>query len=238
MNPADDATYIEGSSRVFAFFGTKQSGNAKEPDALARFLHKKHKKFAALIQPQQNHGTTIAVVDGAKGSMQPEGTDGLITRHSGIMLSVKTADCVPVIYIDPEHNIIGISHQGWQGTLHGMAERMIKKLCEQGADLSTLQCSIGPCIAGVSYTVQKERADLFREKYPDAPGVIGVDAGFQLDLRLINRYQLEQQGILPKNIQIHPDDTFTQSDRYYSYRREYPSLSGQMFHAVVQYHDE
>lgn len=239
MNTGLDSEWMKDySSPFFAFFGTKQSGNAKEPGSLKQFLISNGKQHNVLIQPKQNHGTTIARIDLHNLSDQPLNTDGLITKLSGVVLSVQTADCVPIIFHDPVNSIIGISHQGWKGTYNNMAGLMITELVDAGADVTKIQCSIGPCIAGESYTVQQDRAELFSTRYPNANSTRVHNGIYYLDLRMVNLYQLKKSGIQENNISLSKEDTYSDTNRYYSYRREFPSLSGQMFHAVVQYHDD
>ena len=237
MKTGPDVIYIRNSPRQVAFFGTKRSGNAREPESLQRFLDKSAIAYKSIVQPRQSHETGIAVVESER-DQEPANTDGLITARYGIVLSIKTADCVPVIYIDSSTHLIGISHQGWKGTLHNMASCMIARMKELGANVECMQCYIGPSIAAESYMIQKDRAELFLNRYPRAAVIKKSQGGYLLDLSALNRYQLEQAGVPGTSINLHAQDTYSDSNLFYSYRREYPTLSGQMFHAVVQYHDE
>jgi len=76
---------------------------------------------AKIIRTHQVHGTRIAKVGGEDAGSWQEGTDGLITSENGLPLGLVFADCVPVVFYDPEHHVLGACHAGWRGTVNGMA---------------------------------------------------------------------------------------------------------------------
>ena len=54
--------------------------------------------------------------------------DALVTNTPGLLLSVLTADCQPVIFADKKNSVIGIAHAGWRGALNGVLTSTINKM--------------------------------------------------------------------------------------------------------------
>ena len=126
------------------------------------------------------------------------GADAMITGSRGIALAVLTADCVPVMVVDPVRKAIGIAHAGWRGALRMIAARTVLKMRDtfgtQPADcLVALGPSIGPAIC-----VAKDR----------------------LDLQLAVQLQLAGEGVEKSNISSSRLCTACNRDIFYSYRAE------------------
>ena len=79
--------------------------------------------------------------------------DALVTNTPGLLLSVLTADCQPVIFADRENSVIGIAHAGWRGTLSGILNSTINKMEALGAERNQISAVIGPCISQNAYEV-------------------------------------------------------------------------------------
>jgi len=78
-----------------------------------------------LVLAQQVHGNKIRVVGDEDKSQVIAGVDGLITCTPGVILGVRTADCLPILFYEPEADIIGVCHAGWKGVLAGLPQKMI-----------------------------------------------------------------------------------------------------------------
>ena len=90
--------------------------------------------------------------------------DALVTNTPGLLLSVLTADCQPVIFADEKNSVIGIAHAGWRGALNGVLTSTINKMEALGAERSQISAVIGPCISQTAYEVGLE----FFEKFNSA----------------------------------------------------------------------
>ena len=90
--------------------------------------------------------------------------DALVTNKQGLLLSVLTADCQPVIFADSENRVIGIAHAGWRGALNGVLTSTINKMEALGAERSQISAVIGPCISQNAYEVGLD----FFEKFNSA----------------------------------------------------------------------
>lgn len=226
------------SNQVYGGFGTRLLGNAKSPDDLRRIITTVLPQSIRVIRAQQTHSTNIKIISSHTDNDQPQDTDGLITKEPLVALTIHTADCVPILYYDSTSSMIGISHQGWKGSLNNMAGTMIHAMLAYGASIDTLQAAVGPCICKKHYLIDSTRASLFIERYPKAAQRFLEQTNknqFSLDLSLLNYIQLEEAGIAGDCVEIVRNCTFEDETGMYSYRREYPRLSGQLLHMIMMY---
>jgi len=149
--------------------------------------------------------------------------DALLTDRPGILLVVRTADCLPVLLVDKKKKVVAAVHCGWRGTKKKLAEKAIKAMsvlykCER----SSLLAALGPCIEQDCYEV----GDEVRESFQDA----GIRDDFFLsssakkgryyfDLKQANRYQLLKAGMKPENIFSVDLCTYCE-ESLFSYRRD------------------
>jgi YfiH family protein len=116
------------------------------------------------VRPVQTHSTHIGYVTDPSSLIYND-TDGLITTLDGVIISIKTADCVPVIYSDNQHRVIGIAHMGWRGVYDNFTAQMIKGLMTKGAHIDTIKVAIGPSIGSCCYRIYGPRLDQFLSRW-------------------------------------------------------------------------
>ena len=116
-----------------------------------------------VVQPHQVHGTVIReVTDPMTTREQLEGVDALITNIPGIAISVRTADCIPVLLFDPVHKAVAAVHDGWRGTVQRLSQKVIAEMQSRyGTVASNLKAVIGPGIGPESFQVGQEVVDEF-----------------------------------------------------------------------------
>jgi polyphenol oxidase len=202
-------------------------------------------KPAPLITLRQIHSDIIHCVDAPPAS-QLAG-DGLITATPGLLLGIQTADCLPVILVDPKRRAVGVFHAGWRGTVKRIVEKGVGEMRRYfGSRPRDLQAAIGPGIRGCCYEVGEEVRDHFesqfayagqlfreieepdpvREKYPmlfltaRAPGHSILPKKIFLDLVEANRQQLLAVGVSAKSIETSSLCTNCRADLLFSYRAE------------------
>ncbi|MEP7316483.1 MAG: polyphenol oxidase family protein, partial [Sphingomicrobium sp.] len=108
---------------------------------------------AVLVGPYQVHSPTcVAVTEPWDHHSRPE-ADALVTDRPGILLSVVTADCAPVLLADVEAGVIGAAHAGWRGAVGGVTDRTIAAMLALGARIERISAAVGPCIAQRNYEV-------------------------------------------------------------------------------------
>jgi YfiH family protein len=210
-------------------------GNAQDRSVIASHCQK---RFSHFITLSQQHSDSIALItqESLSTRIEPE-ADGVITNIADVALVIRTADCVPIMFYEEDGPWIGISHQGWKGTLAGLAEKMVEVLTAHGVSTEQLRAAIGPAICGMHYLVSNERIALFQDAYPDFASAVSKQGaeGWQLDLAELNRLQLIKSGIAEQNITQEGECTVEHPDRYFSYRADNGNLSGLLMHSIGRY---
>jgi len=119
--------------------------------------------------------------------------DGHVTSERGVLLTVATADCVPVFAVDADRRCVGVFHAGWRGVVAGVVERGVERLVRDlGAEVERMHVHLGPAICGSCYEVGPE---VFRELGLPAP-----DGPTPIDLRAVIGARLRVVGIAPETV--------------------------------------
>lgn len=144
--------------------------------------------------------------------------DAMITGLPGVVLTILTADCVPILLYDPVRKAVGAAHAGWRGTDLEILPKTIRAMQEEyGSRPEELLVGIGPAIGACCYEVGLEVAERF-VKYPHAVASCGEK--FRLDLKEINRLQALKAGVKEMNIEHSPICTSCEREEFFSYRAE------------------
>ena len=174
------------------------------------------------VSIDQRHSDSFHIlIDFPSGD--PLAGDALIAERRGILLVIRTADCLPVLLSDPRRGVVAAVHCGWRGTAAEILPKVVRSLQAEFASLpSDLTAALGPCIAPACYEVGEEVRSAFAEKgYPenvlrplrDAPGK------YLFDLRAANRFQLCEAGL--EEARIFSISCCTHCEKnLYSYRRD------------------
>jgi polyphenol oxidase len=181
--------------------------------------------------------------------------DASITNRPGLLLGVQTADCVPILLVDPKKRAVAAIHAGWRGTLARIVVKAIGKMQMQfGTKPSDLLAAIGPSIGGCCYEVGTEVATQFHSQFAEAPEWFDefrtgdepnpiqwlnmMPPGHQpppknvlLDLRKSNRAQLLAAGLRAPNISVSDLCTACRRDLLFSYRKE-AAQSGRLLSVI------
>jgi hypothetical protein len=168
-----------------------------------------------LVMVKQVHGSTIVVAERPDPELLEAPADGLITKTPGLVLGIRTADCVPVFFWDPFQKVAGIAHGGWKGVKDGIIAQMLKifeKGC--GAKMGDLRVAIGPSIRKCCYEVGKEFLGHFPGFYS------GKGAKGRLDLVGVIKSRLLKRGIPENHIHDTGLCTVCENKKFFSYRME------------------
>ena len=161
----------------------------------------------AIYFNKQTHSTEIFDVTKEKGPKNSG--DGLITKKTDVLLGVKTADCMPVLFAHPKKKLVAGIHAGWKGLLKGIIEQAIKQLSAD-CDISKLYCAIGPCLSQENFEVGPEVLEVaaynefFHKKTQNS---------WLFDMKGYGKHVLELKGI--KHIDIIDEDTYSQPDKFF-----------------------
>lgn len=149
--------------------------------------------------------------------------DALVSDVPGILLGVKTADCVPILIGDTATKAFAAVHAGWRGTADSIVLNAIEKMRENyGTRSKDLICAIGTAACGRNYEVGQDVIDAFTEKFSTGGKLFTPtrENHALIDLHLANQEQLLGIGVSPENIFIAPFCTMERTDLFFSYRRE------------------
>ncbi|MEQ1948601.1 MAG: polyphenol oxidase family protein [Bryobacteraceae bacterium] len=132
--------------------------------------------------------------------------DALVSRETGVTVSVRTADCYPILLVDTRSRVVAAVHSGWRGTAAQIVHTALEKM---GASPEHTFAAIGPGIGVCCYEVGAEVGRQF-----------GLDGAGRVDLAEANKKLLLAAGVPEANIDVLGGCTFCDDDRYYSFRRE------------------
>jgi YfiH family protein len=185
-----------------------------------------------LVELEQTHSDAFHFIEKPPGR-RPRG-DALATDKPGLLLAIRTADCLPILIADTEHRVVAAVHAGWRGTSLGILARVVHGLGERyGSRPSELVAVLGPCIGPACYEVGEDVRVEFRRAgrgdaafMPRAGGRdragardVAGDGKYLLDLRAANRSQLSDAGLKPDAVEDIPLCTHCDA-RLLSYRRD------------------
>jgi hypothetical protein len=199
-----------------------------------------------LVALRQIHSDAAHVFSAAPA--EPLHGDAAISSEPGLLLTVQTADCVPILLADRKRIVVAAVHAGWRGTLARVAVKTLGRMrFEFGTRPEDVTAVLGPAIGRCCYEVGPEVAQAFAGQFAPAsdwfdgpfeqlawgeepnplpwlnmmpPGHQPPPPRVQLDLRAANRWQLEDAGVAPRNIAVSTLCTACRTDLLFSYRRE------------------
>lgn len=218
---------------------TRQGGVSPEPwqslnfgasvgDRLDRVRRNKQLALESLQQSPklsfdvwQIHSAKVVRATGPRLREPPQRADGIVTDVEQLTLVMRFADCVPILVYDPPTHSVGMAHAGWQGTLRGIAARLVERMqADFGARPETMLAGIGPSIGPDHYPVGPEVVE-------QVEGTFGEGADQHLkrqgsathfDLWSANKAQLEAAGL--RSIEVAGLCTACHMEDWYSHRGE------------------
>ena len=206
-----------------------------------------------LVPLKQIHSDVIRTFPQANAD--PCKGDASATNRPGLLLAIQTADCVPILLVDPKKRAVAAIHAGWRGTLARITQKAVGRMqFEFGSKPADLLAAIGPSIGPCCYEVAADFVTKFTAQFSDAadyfdearsgeepnplqwlnmkpPGHQPPPKNVHLDLRKANRSQLLAAGLQAQNIFVSDLCTACHTDLLFSHRREGP-LSGRLMSAI------
>lgn len=186
----------------------------------------------ALVRARQVHGVGVLEPDRDESAVRPQPPfadgDALVTADRNHAISVRVADCAPVLLADPTSGVVGAVHAGWRGTVAGVLPRAIAVMAARGARAETMLAAVGPSIGPDAFEVGPE----VREAFAAAglaecirPG--RAEGRWLADLPAALRVQLEASGVAAGRIEVDGSCTWSDPVAHFSYRRD-GARSGRM----------
>jgi polyphenol oxidase len=188
-----------------------------------------------LLNVHQVHSPDAVVATGPWEGPKPK-ADAIVTRAEELAIAVTTADCGPVLLVEPNARVIGAVHAGWKGALTGVLEATVAAMEKLGAERNGIVAAIGPMIRQPSYEVGSEFVTRFLDA--DADNAVfflpsSREGHAMFDLAGFIRDRLEAAGVLM--IDDLALDTYS-DERFFSYRRSVHRNEpdyGRHVHAIV-----
>jgi YfiH family protein len=153
---------------------------------------------------RQQHSDVIHRLD-ASPDRKLEG-DALMTDVPGLLLVIRTADCLPVLLVDEANRAVAAVHCGWRGTEKRILEKAVKAMSgAYGSKPGDMLAALGPCIGAACYEVGPEVREAFlRAGFPErffvergklpAIQIPNYQGKYLLDLGEANVWLLRQMG--------------------------------------------
>lgn len=201
---------------VFHLFGTR----LLDDEALAHYKP---------IRLQQVHGTHVQPVPKAPLSALLHAIEGdaLVTDVPNRFISVGTADCVPVLLVDPVKGVSAAIHAGWRGSVQNIVGKTVQKMVSlYGATPANIFAGIGPSIQPCCFEVSADVVEAVEKQTPHSQAVLyqeiekRASGKWQLDLITLNRLQLIDAGLPETHVASAGLCTSCLPNLFYSFRRD------------------
>ena len=208
------------------FFGTRHYASGRDVEVGTPLRRTSGGAPATwLLSVKQVHGTDALVVDRSLSSDDRfhGGWDALVTDQAGVMVAVRTADCVPVLVHDRRRRVVAAIHAGWRGAVAGIVPKTIGLMRSRfGSDLAQLHVSIGPSAGVCCYEVDEPVLKELNSQFRNSEKVVknSRNGKAHLDLKSLIREQIQETGVNAGAITCVNLCTICHNDLFFSYRRE------------------
>lgn len=183
------------------------------------------------------HSADVLVVTASDGGQVLGQGDAMVTADPGVYLSMRFADCVPILLHDPVRGAVGLAHAGWRGTVKNVAGAVARAMIEKlGCSPEAITAVIGPSIGRCCYQVGDEVIQAVEAAFlprpavgagPQSVGAGGNDGRLfsrrnggraYFDLWEANRQQLAAAGV--GRVLVSGLCTACHTDHFFSHRAE------------------
>lgn len=164
---------------------------------------------------EQVHGTAIAELNAE--TQLPIAADASFTRHTNLVCTILTADCLPVIFCDEDGSCVAAAHAGWRGLARGILSTAVAAMKTEPARVLAW---LGPAIEQSAFEVGDEVREQFLSRDPSHAAAFARNerARWQADLYRLARGELERIGV--RNISGGGYSCYADRERFFSYRRD------------------
>jgi YfiH family protein len=174
------------------------------------------------------HSADVFVVTAADGGRLLGRGDAMVTADPGVYLSMRFADCAPILLYDPVREAVGLAHAGWRGTVKNVAGAVVQAMVsELGCSPETMTAVVGPSIGPCCYQVGDETIRAVEAAFPRREPTDGNGAQLlkrrnghraYFDLWEANRRQLAAVSV--GQVVVAGLCTACHTDRFFSHRAE------------------
>lgn len=186
-----------------------------------RYLQKLLPENTKIQWFEQIHGSDVAQV--TQVSQSAIVADAAVTRNKNVCLAIMTADCLPILLVSKSGDEIAAIHGGWRPLAANIISKTLEKMLTPRAEIYAW---LGPCISKIAFEVGNEVKENFIQQNEifNTAFIKQSNGRYLANLQKIAKIQLELSGV--KQISFLEECTYTQTDKYYSYRKH--STTGRM----------
>lgn len=190
--------------------------------------------YISLCRVHQVHGGAVVRLSADVEHDPHAMADAIVSDDPTRAISVRVADCVPVLLASRDGRVVGAVHAGWRGVVAGVVGAAVKTMTTEFdgcADPAGIVAAIGPCIGVDAFEVGPEVVAEFAQVFSGADLATIVRPGNQdrrqIDLREALMRQLLKAGVQASSIDSSDRCTYRDADEFFSHRRE-NGLTGRM----------
>jgi YfiH family protein len=183
-----------------------------------------------LLRVHQVHGAVVARVTRGVPFDCATKADALVGDDPSRVLSVRVADCVPVLLASRDGRTVAAVHAGWRGVVAGAVDaamREMQQIDPAGCRPAELLVAVGPCIGFEAFEVGPEVLEQFESTEPPARLHRRPDGRGNVDLRQAVRMRCVRAGVPERQIDLTDRCTHRDADEFFSHRRE-QGVTGRM----------
>lgn len=148
--------------------------------------------------------------------------DAAITRESGVVCAIMTADCLPVLFCSDDGSEVAAAHAGWRGLCNGVLEQTLQQFRSPAREIHAW---LGPAIGPQAFEVGAEVREAFLAHDVQADAAFRpVGDKFFANIWQLARQRLQAAGV--HSISGSQRCTFTEANDFFSYRRD--GITGRM----------
>ncbi len=198
--------------RVVAFF-TEKNFTLEKKGILEQT------KFKDLYMPTQQHTDKVQLLFDIKDVFCPEISDAVITNLKGILIGVKTADCLPILLSSKDGALVAAVHAGWRGTAKAILKKTLDIMINRfSLSADDILVAMGPSIRGCCYEVGPEVVEKIIAVTGQGEHIKNTNTGFYVDLCKANTRIAIETGVPAENIWVSEYCTYCNPERFHSYR--------------------
>ena len=235
--PLTVSRFQEKAGSMTHFFGTRFSPHYGGANGDLGTVKAANPDFPKVVSVRQVHGPDALILDRPVhiGEKFVSGWDAILTNQPDLLVTVSTADCVPVLLADSTQRVVGVMHAGWRGAIQGLVSKTLMRMVDHfGCTVDSIQMAIGPSAGPCCYEVDGPVIEPLQSSFLDWASVLTLfdgDLG-KIDLKELVRRQALDIGVSGDQIHVLTLCTICQSDQFYSYRREGP-VHGTMVSGIM-----
>ncbi|KAF0177730.1 MAG: hypothetical protein FD164_2333 [Nitrospirae bacterium] len=212
--------------KVAAFFATRQMPDDRKVLASYAGIGPQ-----SVYLPIQKHTDIVQIIE---SDLTPHIADAVVTHRAGLLIGVKTADCVPVLLYDEKRRVVGAVHAGWRSSAQAILTKALAVFTDRFySNPVDILIAFGPAICSDCYEVGSEVIEGVVKATGPGDYVSKRGSKYHIDLRAANRLQALVFGIPAAKIWMSAECTCCRPEKYYSYRYA-KGTTGRLYSMIAQ----